>query len=137
MNLTHEYIHHRSGYRFGAGLCWIRVYRGEDGDAPVVVCEEMPEVGRSTVAEIAEYLAAEVVNEHFPDGLPDLARPLLWIEHQPRRRGPDRYFLLTFSSYTPRPVGAGFVRRVTLGPPAHREQLSPEEVESLIREGRS
>jgi hypothetical protein len=136
MNLTHEYIHHRRGYRFGAGLCWIRVYRGEDGDAPVVVCEEMPEVGGSGVAEISEYLAAEVVMEHFPDGLPDLTRPLLWIEHQPRRRGPGRYCLLTFPSYIPKPVGAGFVRRVTLGPSPHRERLAPEEVESLTGEKR-
>lgn len=132
MNLTHEYIHHRRGYRLGAGLCWIRVYRGEAGDAPVVICEEMPEVGGVGVAEISEYLAAEVIAEHFSDGLPEHPRPLLWIEHQPRRRGPDRYYLLTFPSYTPRALGAGFVRRVSLGTP-EREPLTREEAEVLIR----
>jgi hypothetical protein len=66
--------------------------------------------------------------------LPDLPRPLLWIEHRParRRRGLGRYALLTFPSYRPRHVGAGFVRRVTLGAPT-REPLSPEETVILTR----
>src|SRR5918911_3499503 len=134
MNLTHEYIRHRRGYAFGAGCCWIRVYEGEPGDAPVVICEELPEVGGALVSEMAAQLAAEVILEHFVDGLPDLPRPLLWIEHRPaRRRGPGKYFLHTFPSYRPRTVGAGFVRRVTLGT-SHREPLAPEEVAILIRE---
>ena len=132
MNLTHEYIRHRSGYSFEAGCCWIRVYEGEAGDAPVVVCEELPEVGGAALAEMAGQLAAEVILEHFADGLPDLPRPLLWIEHRPaRRRGPGRYALLTFPSYHPRSMGAGFVRRMTLGAP-RRETLDPDEVAILI-----
>lgn len=134
MGLTHEYIHHRRGYRFGAGCCWIRIYLGRARDAPVVVCEGLPEVGCADPTEMAGNLAAEVILEHFADGLPDLPRPLLWISHHPaRKRGPGRYFLLTFPSYTPRPEAAGFVRRVTLGRP-ERERLSPEEVETLTGE---
>lgn len=132
LNLTAEYIHQRRGYRFGTHCCWVRIYRGESGDAPVVVCEEMGSGGR--VSEMSEYLAAEVIRQHFPDGLPALPRPLLWIEHRPaRRRGPGRYTLLTFASYLPRPAGAGFVRRPSLGPPTHRETLSAREVRALIR----
>ncbi len=132
MNLTHEYMHHRSGYRFGAGCCWIRVYEGEAGDAPVVICEELAGVG--DVAEMAGQLAAEVILEHFVDGLPDLPRPLLWIEHRPaRRRGSGRYTFLTFPTYRPRHLGAGFVRRVTLGAP-RREPLCPEEAAILTGE---
>jgi hypothetical protein len=135
MNLTHEYIRHRRGYAFGAGCCWIRVYEGKPGDAPVVVCEELPGVGGAGVSEMAAQLAAEVILEHFADGLPDLPRPLLWIEHHPaRRRGPGRYALLTFPSYRPRPAGPGFVRRVTLGTPRY-EALTPEEVTILTGEG--
>ena len=132
MNLTHEYIRHRRGYSFAAGCCWIRIYEGEAGDAPVVVCEELPGLGGAGVSEMAEQLAAEVILEHFADGLPDLPRPLLWIEHRPaRRRGPGRYALLTFPSYLPRCVGAGFVRRMSLGAP-RREALDPDEVAILI-----
>ena len=131
MNLTYEYIRHRRGYSFAAGCCWIRIYEGEPGDAPVVVCEELRGVGGAGVAEMAEQLAAEVILEHFTSGLPELPRPLLWIEHRPaRRRGPGRYVLLTFPSYHPRQMGPGFVRRVTLGAP-RRIALSPEEVAIL------
>jgi hypothetical protein len=134
MNLTHEYIRHRRGYAFGAGCCWIRVYEDEAGDAPVVVCEELPGVGSAGVSEMSSQLAAEVILEHFADGLPDLPCPLLWVEHRPaRRRGPGRYVLLTFPSYDPRPAGAGFVRRVTLGAP-RREPLNPDEVAILTGE---
>jgi hypothetical protein len=137
VNLTHEYIRHRRGYSFAAGCCWIRVYEGERGDAPVVVCEELPGAGGAGVTEMAEQLAAEVILEHFADRLPDLPRPLIWIEHRlARRRGPGRYALLSFPSYRPRPAGPGFVRRVTLGSPS-REPLSHEEVAILTgREAR-
>ncbi len=131
MNLTAEYIHHRLGYRFGAQCYWVRVYLGENGDAPVVVCEELRDSG-VCISDVSEYLAAEVIRDHFSDGLPDLPHPLLWIEHRPsRRRGLGRYRLVSFSSYTPRPTGAGFVRREKLGAPVHREPLDPKEVAVL------
>jgi hypothetical protein len=133
MNLTHEYMHHRTGYRLGAGCCWIRIYKGAEGDAPVVVCEQLPEVGDVATSEVSGFLAAEVIREHFSEGLPDLPRPLLWIEHRPaRRRGPGRYFLHTFPTYQPRTVGAGFVRRVTLGT-SRRELLAPPEAAILVK----
>jgi hypothetical protein len=134
MSLTHEYMHQRAGYRLGSGSCWIRIYKSVDHDAPVVVCEALPEVGGMASGEVFGQLAAEVIREHFAGGLPNLPRPLLWIEHRPaRRRGPGRYFLHTFPYYSPRSVGAGFVRRVTLGA-SRREPLDPAEVEALIRE---
>lgn len=131
MRLTQEYIHHGRGYRFGSRCCWIRLYAGEPGDAPVVICEEMPEVGVG-VAETAGYLAAEVIAEHFATDLPELPRPLLWIEHCPgrNRRGPGKYFLLDFLSYYPRPAAMDFVRPVLLGTPS-RMELDPEEVTIL------
>ena len=131
MDLTAEYIHNRQGYRFGTRCCWVRVYRGEAGDAPVVVCEELRE-GGVFISEMSEYLAAEVIRRHFPEGLPDLPRPLLWIEHRPaRRRGPGRYRLVTFGSYEPVSVGAGFVRREKLEVAVHRELLTATEVAAL------
>lgn len=131
MALTHEYIRHRSGYSFGAGAAWIRIYRTRSNDAPVVVCEEVPGVESESADEMASELAAEVVDEHFSDGLPDLPVPMLWIEYRPpRRHGPGKYSLLTFPSYTPRLAAAGFTRRLTLGPPK-RTRLTPREAASL------
>ena len=133
MNLTHEYMHHRTGY--GLGSCfWIRLYKGAEGDAPVVVCEALPEAGGVLTKETAGYLAAEGIRDHFPHGPPRLQRPMLWIEHRPARpRGPGQYFLPNFPSYTPRLVGAGFVPRVPLGP-SRREPLDPAEVVALTQE---
>jgi hypothetical protein len=132
MNLTHEYMRHRKGYTFGAGCCWVRIYEGLEGDAPVVVCEELPEAGSAGISEMSPQLAAEVIAEHFAGALPDLPRPMLWIERHRRRRGSGRFYLVTFPSYDPHPEGIGFVRRVTLGSPA-REPLTPAEVATLTR----
>lgn len=130
MALTHEYMKHRSGYSFGVGVCWVRVFTGSPGDAPVVVCEELA----GSLDGMSSQIAAEVIKEHFDGALPKLPVPLLWIERRPpRRRGPTKYFLLTFPSYEPRPVAAGFVRRLTLGTP-RREPLSRREVAVLTGE---
>lgn len=133
MALTHEYIKHRAGYAFGSGAAWVRIYRAGSDEAPVVVCEEVSGIGGAGVDEMSSQLAAEVIKEHFPDGLPDIPVPIMWIEYRPPRRGHGRgkYFLITFDSYEPRPVAAGFTRRVTLGKPK-REPLTPNEVTSLI-----
>lgn len=133
MTLLGEYMKHRSGYAFGSGVCWVKVYRGDRaGDAPVVLCEKL--AGVADGGELSSQIAAEVIRESFPEGLPDLPRPLLWIERRPsRRRNGSRYFLVDFGFYRPRPVAAGFTRRFTLGE-ASRQSVSIEEVESLIGE---
>ncbi len=46
--------------------------------------------------------------------------------------GHGKFFLHTFPSYSPKLVGAGFVRRVTLGIP-RRETISPAEAAALTR----
>jgi hypothetical protein len=135
MMLEHEYIHQQPGYRFGTRCCWISIYRGAPSDAPVVVCEEVPELN-ADVSDIAGQVAAGVLLEHFRDGLPELPRPLIWVEHHPGRRKRERgaYFLLSFSSYDPRPAAVGFVRPTTLGRP-RREVLGAEEVGILLGSG--
>ncbi len=137
MDLAREYLHSRRGYRLGTWCCWLRIYEGATGDAPVVVCSEPSEVGSSGMTEVSPYLAAEVLEEYFVENLPDLPRPMLWIEHRPGRgRSPERYRLLTFPSYIPQYEGAGFIRRVTLGTP-RREKLSAAEVAALTGESAS
>ncbi len=132
MKPMYDYIHQGGCYRYGVGWARIRIYTSDtQGDAPVVLCSELPE---NAGDGMVERLAAEVVRDRFAGGLPDLPRPLLWIEHvPPRRKGIGKYFLLTFPAYEPRAEGAGFVRRVTLGPPT-RERLTPREVEALTGE---
>ena len=131
MQPLYDYIHQGMCYRYGVGWCRIRIYGGAPGDAPVVLCTDLPE---DRGEEMVERLAAEVVRDRF-GALPDLPRPLLWIQHRPPRRGrgPGKYYLLTFPTYKPRLEGAGFVRRITLGSPS-REELAPREVAVLTGE---
>jgi hypothetical protein len=138
--LAHDYVHWLNGFRIGGGACRVRIYRGEGPkDAPVVICSELPageQQGReaANVMLLAEYLAGEVVRDRFPAGLPDLPRPLLWIEQRfTFEDDPQEYLLLTFPFYHPRPAGLGPGGRVMLGTP-QRGSISAEEVAVLTGE---
>jgi hypothetical protein len=70
VKLAREYMHHRSDYRFGSSCYWVRIYEGEPGDAPVVLCSPSTEIGSTDAdTEASRCLAAEVVREFFADGL--------------------------------------------------------------------
>jgi hypothetical protein len=59
---THDYIHHYRGYWSDGGKCRIRIYR-EDGQSPVVICSQLPDNDNTSVTNIVEYLAAEIIRE--------------------------------------------------------------------------
>jgi len=63
MKKTHDYIYHYRGYWSDGGKCRIRIYR-EDGRAPVTVYSQLPDNHNTSVTKMAEYLAAEVIEEH-------------------------------------------------------------------------
>lgn len=119
----------------GVGYYWVSVYESESEDAPVVVCSAPASVKSPKTAELGEasrYLAAEVIEYGLSGGLPDLPRPLLWIERRQGRRG-DSYHLLDFPGYRPRPARPGFVRALALGIPT-RVELTADEVTALTGE---
>jgi hypothetical protein len=93
MHLASDYIHPTPR----GGRCRIRIYLPEeDQDASVVICQELPNNGSTSVTYAAEQLAAEVIRSH---GLPT---PLVWIEHWPKEvmDGEEETFeLAVFSSY--------------------------------------
>ena len=69
MSKTHDYVHHYRGYWSEGGKCRIRIYR-EDGQAPVVICSQLSDNDNTSITNMAEYLAAEVIRRH------DLHAPL-------------------------------------------------------------
>ena len=122
---THDYIHHYRGYWSKGGKCRIRIYQ-EEGQNPVVICSQLPENKNTSVTNMAEYLVAEVIEEH------ELPTPLIWIEHYPAHRGkPSKYALVTFSCWEAKEVSLGGVWRYRVGSPTWR-QLDLEEVEALL-----
>jgi hypothetical protein len=60
---THDHIHYYRGYWSNGDKCRIRIY-WEDGRAPVVICSQLPNNDNTSVTNMVEYLAAEVVEQH-------------------------------------------------------------------------
>ena len=125
MKKTHDYIHHYRGYWSEGGKCRIRIYR-EDGQASVVICSQLQDNENTSVTNMAEYLAAELIKER------SLPTPLTWIEHYPEHEGAvGEYSLVMFSAWELTEVCLGGVWRCLLGSPRW-SPLRPEEVDVLI-----
>ena len=111
MKKTHDYIHHYRGYWSGGGRCRIRIYH-EDGRTPVVICSQVPDNDNTSATNMAEYLAAEVIEEH------QLSTPLAWIEHYPEHEAEiGEYSLVRFSNWNLREMCLGGVWRYKVGSP--------------------
>ena len=77
-----------------------------------MICSQLPENKNTSVTNMAEYLAAEVIEEN------GLSTPLTWIEHYPEHRGKlGGYSLVTFSSWEHKEVCLGGVWRCRVGSP--------------------
>ncbi len=125
MKKTHDYVHYYRGYWSDGGKCRIRVYR-EEGREPVVVCSQPPDNDNTSVTNIAEYLAAEVIEEH------ELPTPLTWIEHYPEHEGEHgEWSLVRFSSWEREEVCLGGAWRRRVGAPRW-SHLTTEEVGRLV-----
>jgi hypothetical protein len=122
---THDYIHRYRGYWSDGGKCRIRIYR-EDGLTPVVVCSQLPDNHNTSVTNMAEYLAAEVIVEH------NLPTPLVWVENYPEHEGEiGEYSLVQFTSWKREKVCLGGVWRCRVGSPWWRS-LRAEEAQKII-----
>ena len=103
MKKMHDYIHHYRGYWSDGGRCRIRIYH-EDGRTPVVICSQVPDNDNTSATNMAEYLAAEVIEEH------QLSTPLAWIEHYPEHEAEiGEYSLVRFSNWNLREICLGEV----------------------------
>jgi hypothetical protein len=69
---TYDYIHRYRGYWSDGGRCRIRIYH-EAGRAPVMLCSQLPDNHNTSITNMAEYIAAEMIEEH------DLHTPLVRV----------------------------------------------------------
>jgi hypothetical protein len=60
---THDYMYYYRGYWSDGGKCRISIYQVKR-QAPVVICSQLPDNHNTSVTNMAEYLAAEVIEEH-------------------------------------------------------------------------
>ena len=66
MSKAHDYTHEYRSYWADGGKCRVEIYR-EEGRVPVVVCSQLPNNRNTSVTNMAEYLAAEVIEGYnFP-----------------------------------------------------------------------
>ena len=136
IDTTHQF----RGYHSGGGVCRIEVYV-RDGLPPLVVATELPENTNTSVTNLAEYLAAEVMERYLTaDQLAEHDPPLIWVERYQRPRTHvargeyEDWSLVTFSHYCcertwqfSRPPGW----RYRIGDPDWRH-LSREDFETLL-----
>jgi hypothetical protein len=93
----------------------------------VVICSQLPDNANTSVTNMAEHLAAEVIEEH------SLPTPLVGVDHYPEHRGkPCEYSLVRFSCWERREVRLGGVWRYRMGSPNWSPSWS-EEVEQLTK----
>src|SRR6266581_6621099 len=109
-----EIVHQYRGYHSDGAVCRIEVYTA-DGLPPLVVATELPENDNTSVTNLAEYLAAEVLERYLTAELvAGHEPPFIWVEHygrdevdhrdglretsEARVRG-SRWDLVTFSHY--------------------------------------
>lgn len=92
----------------------------------MVICSQLPDNDNTSVTNMIEYLAAEVIREH------GLLKPLTWVEHYPEHEGEiGEYSLVRFSSWELEEVRLGGMCRYRVGSPRW-SPLRREEVDVTI-----
>jgi hypothetical protein len=124
MDLAADYIHPTPH----GGRCRVRIYLpDEEGDAPVVVCSELPDNKGTSVTNAAERIAAEVIKRR---GLP----VPVWIEQRTAEtaHGPEeRFALVVFSDYEVRELPPYLGVMLTIGEPTWK-RLDRASVQVLV-----
>jgi hypothetical protein len=87
-----------------------------------VLCSQLPDNHNTSITNMAEYIAAEIIEEHdLPTPLEehDLPTPLVWVEHYPEHEGEiGEYSLMTFSDWELEEVSLGGIWRLRVGVPS-------------------
>jgi len=130
MHLATNYIHPTPK----GGHCRVRVYvPDEEGDAPVVLCSELPSNTGMSVTEAAEVIAGEVISVISAY----VGRPPVWIEHYPpvTTEGRSETFdLVLFSSLEVSETLVEGRWRKEVGTPTAWKRLDRVMIETLIGE---
>lgn len=127
MQLLQDYRHSYRGTWGHPATCRILIYAptpDETDQRPVIVCEELEENRGTSVTNMAEFNAAEIVARHFPhllDAGTEGGQPVRWLERYPPEPGwAGECDEVTFHPWRIRAVWLGGTRRRALGTPQWR-----------------
>jgi len=100
-----------------------------------VVATELAENPGTSITNMSEFLAAEIIARHFPDRF-ETEIPVIWLEQYPRtaeerRQGVSAFSHAEFISFTPCVEYLGGIKRIRIGQPTWRH-VDETEVEALI-----
>ena len=135
---TADYLHYYRGTwdREREAVCWVRVFE-DAGQTPVIVMAEHPDNPSTSVTNMAELLAAELIRKHFPQRF-DYEPPAILLEHYPIEYSPQgrmarkpTWDRLTFHSWAPRRVWLGGHERLAFGEPEWHS-MPEHEVAALL-----
>jgi hypothetical protein len=151
MEKTHDYEYAFRGTwdKEPDGRCRVRILQ-QDGQPPTMILTELNSNPSTSVTNMVEVLAAELIAKHFPVRFEAVGEdPVVLIEHyepmQDRRgrRGKPTYDRVAFASWSPRKVWLGGQERLSLAEPDWRHlpeaevrALLGEEADDLVARGR-
>ena len=109
------------GYHVDGGVCRVRIYE-RDAQPPVFLVTALPENTNTLIGCMTEYLAAELLQRHYPERFEDV-RPLEWftqyaLTELDRDRGMPAFARVTFDDFRPRIAWMGSIQRLNLGQPS-------------------
>jgi hypothetical protein len=139
MEKTHdfEYAFRGTWDKQPEGRCRVRILQ-QDGRPPTVILTELTSNPSTSVTNMVEILAAELIARHFPVRFEAVGEdPITLVEHyEPMvyargRRGKPTYDRVEFGRWSPRKVWLGGQARLSLGEPDWRP-LPDHEVIALI-----
>ena len=136
--LDYEYAFRGTWDWESEGRCRVRLLEHQ-GQPPVMVITELIDNPSTSVTNMVEILAAELIAKHLPHRFEVVGEdPVTLIEHyepmhsaRTGRRGHPTYDRVTFQSWTPRRIWLGGQQRLSLAEPDWRH-LPDHEVRQFL-----
>jgi len=119
--LTLDQLHHFRGFWEDGGVCRLRIFEREDYP-PVIVLSELKENENTSITNIIEHLAPEIVKQYLSHRLHE-SPPATFLEHYDailnarRRRAGPSVARVSFSHFRPTIVNLGGIDRLSYGNP--------------------
>ena len=142
MTKTADYLYPFRGTwdKASEGTCRVRILE-RTGMPPTMILTELNDNASTSVTNMVEILAAELITKHFPQRFEVVdEEPVTLIEHyeplkdeKRGKQGKPTYDRVTFGSWAPRRIWLGGQERISLGEPEWKH-MPDDEVRRLIGE---